>query len=76
MASFEDYILFFTSVNKQIFLDEDDGDLQIKSIYQPVLDKLKDKISRATIIFLPHREISILQVFSADPLLAKVSFYK
>jgi len=73
MASFEDYVHFFNCINKQIILDEDDGELQIKSIYQPVLNKVKDKIFQGTIIFLPHCEIAILQVFSAEPLLAKVS---
>lgn len=76
MASFEDYLHFFTAVNKQIILDEDDGELQIKTIYKPVLQKVYDNILKATIIFLPHCEIAILQVFSAEPLLAKVSFFK
>lgn len=73
MASIEDCINFFSSVNKKIILDEDDEESQIKSIYQPVLKKVKEKISQGTIIFLPHCEIAILQVFSAEPLLAKVS---
>jgi len=73
MASFEDYVKFFTSVNKQIVLDEDDGESQIKFIYQPVLKKVKEKIFQSTIIFLPHCEIALLQVFSAEPLLANVS---
>lgn len=75
MASFEDYVHFFNCINKQIVLDEDDGELQIKTIYQPVLNKIKEKIFQATIIFLPHCEMAILQVFSAEPLLAKVSFF-
>jgi hypothetical protein len=76
MASFEDYLIFFTAVNKQIILDEDNGELQIKTIYKPILQKVYDNILKATIIFLPHCEIAILQVFSAEPLLAKVSFKK
>lgn len=76
MASFEDYVKFFTSVNKQIILDEDDGESQIKSIYQPILKKVKEKILQSTIIFLPHCEIALLQVFSAEPLLANVSTKK
>lgn len=75
MASYEDYVHFFTSVNKQIVLDEDDGESQIKSIYEPVLNKVKSKILLGTIIFLPHCEIAILQVFAAEPLLANVSLY-
>lgn len=55
-------------------MDEDDGDLQLKSIFQPVLTKVKDNLLKATVIFLPQCEIAILQVFSAEPLLAKVSF--
>lgn len=73
MASFEDYVNFFTFVNKQIILDEDNEESQIKSIYQPVLKKVKEKILKSSIIFLPHCEIAILQVFSAEPLLANVS---
>lgn len=73
MASFEDYVNFFTLVNKQIISDEDDGEAQIRSIYKPILQKVKEKILLTTIIFLPITEISILQVFSAEPLLAKVS---
>lgn len=73
MASFEDYVNFFNLINKQIILDEDDGEAQIKSIYTPILQKVKEKILQATIIFLPITEISILQVFSAEPLLANVS---
>lgn len=73
MASFEDCVHFFSSVNKHIILDEDDDELQIKSIYQPVLKKVKEKILQGTVMFLPHCEIAILQVFSAEPLLAKVS---
>lgn len=73
MASFEDCLHFFSSVNKHIILDEDDDELQIKSIYQPVLKKVKENILQGTIMFLPHCEIAILQVFSAEPLLAKVS---
>lgn len=76
MASFEDYLNFFTAVNKQIILDEEDGELQVKSIYKPVLKKMYDNILRATIIFLPHCEIAMLQVFSAESLLAKVSFHR
>ncbi|XP_025409888.1 ubiquitin conjugation factor E4 A isoform X2 [Sipha flava] len=72
MASFEDYLIFFTAVNKQIILDEDNGELQIKTIYKPILQKVYDNILKATIIFLPHCEIAILQVFSAEPLLAKM----
>lgn len=74
MASFEDYVNFFTAVNKQIVSDEDDGESQLKYIYQPVLKKLKEKILQKTIIFLPHCEMAILQVFSTEPLLANVSF--
>lgn len=74
MASFEDYVNFFTAVNKQIVLDEEDGESQIKSIYQPVLKMLKEKILQGTIIFLPQCEIAILQVFSAESLLANVSY--
>lgn len=73
LASFEDYVKFFSSVNKQIILDEDDDELLIKSIYQPVLKKVKENISQGSILFLPHCEIAILQVFSAEALLAKVS---
>jgi len=73
MASFEDYLKFFTSVNKQIILDEDDGGSQIQSIYQPILKKVKEKILQSTIIFFPHCEIALLQVFSAELLLANVS---
>lgn len=76
MASFEDYLNFFTAVNKQIISDEDDGELQIKSIYKPVIQKVNVKILQSTIIFLPHCELAILQVFSAEPLLANVSLYK
>lgn len=75
MASFEDYMTFFTSVNKQIILDEDDGESQIKSIYQPIIKKVKEKILQSSIIFLPHCEIAILQIFSAEVLLANVSSY-
>lgn len=74
MASFEDYVNFFTAVNKQIVADEEDGESQLKCIYQPVLKKLKEKILQKTIIFLPHCEMAILQVFSTEPLLANVSF--
>lgn len=74
MASYEDYVHFLTSVNKQIVSDEDDGESQIRSIYEPVLNKVKSKILLGTIIFLPHCEIAILQVFAAEPLLANVSF--
>ncbi|KAL5235405.1 hypothetical protein ACI65C_002815 [Semiaphis heraclei] len=70
MASFEDYVKFFTSVNKQIISDEDDGESQIQSIYHPILKKVKEKILQSTIIFLPHCEIALLQVFSAELLLA------
>lgn len=73
MASLEDYLKFFTSVNKQIILDEDDGNSQIQSIYQPILKKVKEKILQSKIIFLPVCEIALLQVFSAEPLLANVS---
>lgn len=72
MASFDDYVKFFTSVNKQIILDEDDGESQIQSIYHPILKKVKEKILQSTIIFLPHCEIALLQVFSAEPLLANM----
>lgn len=74
MASFEDYLSFFTSVNKKIISDEDDGASQLYHLYLPLLKKVKDKITKGTIIFLPHCEMAILQVFSADPLLANVSF--
>jgi len=74
MASFEDYVKFFTSVNKQIISDEDDGMSQIQVIYHPILKKVKEKILQSTIIFLPHCEIALLQVFSAELLLANVSF--
>jgi len=73
MASFDDYVKFFTSVNKQIISDEDDGELQIQSIYHPILKKVKEKILQSTIIFLPQCEIVLLQVFSAELLLANVS---
>lgn len=73
MASFEDYIHFFTSINKQIIMDEDNEESQMKYIYQPIFNKIKEKILQASIIFLPHCEIAILQVFSAEPLLANVS---
>lgn len=73
MASFEDYVNFFTLVNIKIISDEDDGEAQIKSIYKPILQSIKEKILLTTIIFLPITEISILQVFSAEPLLANVS---
>lgn len=64
---------FFSSVNKQIISDEDDGESQIQSIYHPILEKVKERILQSTIIFLPHSEIALLQVFSAEQLLANVS---
>jgi len=73
MASFEDYVQFFIAINQQIVSDEDDGASQIKSIYQPLLKKIKRKILAGTIIFLPFCELRILQVFSSEPLLANVS---
>lgn len=73
MASFEDYTNFFTSVNHCIILDEDDKEAQLKSAYQPVLDKIKENIKKSTIIFLPNCELAVLQVFSSLTLLAQVS---
>ncbi|VVC44918.1 Hypothetical protein CINCED_3A005936 [Cinara cedri] len=72
MAPFEDYVNFFTLINKQIIVDEDNNEAQMKCIYKSLLKTIKNKILQGTIIFLPFTEISAVQVFSAEPLLANV----
>ncbi|XP_050536909.1 ubiquitin conjugation factor E4 A isoform X2 [Daktulosphaira vitifoliae] len=71
-ATMEDFMKFLTSINKLIIMDEDDQETQLKIIYQPVLDIIKEKIKEATIIFLPNCELAFIQVISSDVLLAKV----